>query len=188
MAARQLYVIFRIKIIYKVRIHNFFQMILNICQTFQKNRIKRTTFSIQNHLHSLFMRISFLVHTVTDQRIIGIRQWYDLSRNWNFLSHKPIRISFSIITFMVPAADLISNFQQYLSLIHLEILKHGSSDQCMCLHNIKFFFCKLTRLIQNLLINSYLTNIMKRRCHRDHILLRPWQSVLPRLLDETLQK
>ena len=71
-----------------------------------------------------------------------------------FLSHKPLRISFSIITFMVPAANLISNFQQYLSLIHLEVLKHGGSNQRMCLHNIKFFFCKLTRLIQNLLINS----------------------------------
>ena len=37
---------------------NLFQdIILNILQTFQKNRLKRPTFSIQYHFHCLFMRI-----------------------------------------------------------------------------------------------------------------------------------
>ena len=48
--------------------------ILNFHQTFQKKRIKYSAFSIQDHLHCLFMRICFLIYPVTYQGIIRICQ------------------------------------------------------------------------------------------------------------------
>ena len=52
----------------------FLQLVLDLHQTFQKNRVEDAAFAMQNHVHGLLMRISLLIYTLAYQRIVYIRQ------------------------------------------------------------------------------------------------------------------
>ena len=62
---------------------------------------------------------------------------------------------------MMPAADIVGNLDHRLILIHLHTLQHGSSDEGMGLHNLKFFFRQAARLVQNLFVDADLADIVK---------------------------
>ena len=88
---------------------------------------------------------------------------------------------------MMPSADLISNLHKLLVLVYAKALQHGGSDQSMLLHLLKLFFGQSARFVQDLLVDSHLADIMKGRCHCDHVLIRPLQMVFIRLLHKSLQ-
>ena len=75
---------------------------------------------------------------------------------------------------MVPSADLVSHLHKLFILINTQALQHGSTDQGMLLHFLKLFICQSAWFIQNLLVDSHFTNIVKGRCNCDHVLVRPF--------------
>ncbi len=62
---------------------------------------------------------------------------------------------------MVPTADLVRHFHQRLILIHLKIRKHVRTDHCMFFHDLTLLRRQTTRFIQNLLVNSDLSDVMQ---------------------------
>ena len=134
------------------------------------------------------MRIRIFIYTLAHQRIINICHRYDLCRNWNLFSGQTIRITFTIITLMMPSADLVRDLDHLLILIMLQLIQHRSTNQRMLFHSLKFFFSQLSRLIQNRLVNSNLTDIMKRGCCRNQIAVIRRQIICIRILNKSFQK
>ena len=88
---------------------------------------------------------------------------------------------------MMPTADLVRHFHQRLVLIHLETRNHVRTDHCVFLHDLTLLRCQRTRFIQNLLVNSDLSNVMQGRCRADQHPIRPGQVIFVRLLDKLFQ-
>ena len=133
------------------------------------------------------MGISFLIYTITDQRIIYISQCNYLCGNRDFFSLQAIRVAFSIVTFMMPSADIMGNPNQRLVFVIFQALQHGSTDGTVCLDNLEFLFCQFARFIQDLVINTNLSDIMKSRCCNNHSSYRAGQIILIRFLYQPFQ-
>lgn len=125
----------------------FLNMIRNITETLQQQRMKGTTFPVQYHTERFFMRKCFFVNTFADQGIVSICQGNSLSGNRNFLSFQSVRISSSVIAFMVSSTDFISHLYQWLVFVQRQIFQHIRSYRRMGFHNFKFFFCQTSRLV-----------------------------------------
>ena len=108
------------------------------------------------------MGISRLVYTFTHQGVVHICQRHHLGGNGNLVSLQSVRIAPAIVTFMMPAADLVSPLYQGLVLILLHSLQHIRTDDRMGLHDLKFLPGQLPGLVQDLLINGDLADIVKR--------------------------
>ena len=89
--------------------------------------------------------LRIFIYTLAHQRIINICHRYDLCRNWNLFSGQTIRIPFTIITLMMPSADLVCDLDHLLILIMLQLIQHRSTNQRMLFHSLKFFFSQLSR-------------------------------------------
>ena len=133
------------------------------------------------------MGISFLIYTITDQRIIYISQCNYLCGNRDFFSLQAIRVAFSIVTFMMPSADIMGNPNQRLVFVIFQALQHGSTDGTVCLDNLEFFLGQSAWFIQDLIIYTDLSDIVKRRCCNDHSSYRTGQIILVRFLYQSLQ-
>ena len=88
----------------------------------------------------------------------------------------------------MPSAHPICSLNQRLILIHGQFFQDWSSDHSMLLHDLKFFICQLATLVQNLIINTDLTNIVKGWCHHDCLAVLPGQIILIRLLHKSAQE
>ena len=110
------------------------------------------------------MGISFLIYTITDQRIIYISQCNYLCGNRDFFSLQAIRVAFSIVTFMMPSADIMGNPNQRLVFVIFQALQHGSTDGTVCLDNLEFFLGQSAWFIQDLIIYTDLSDIVKQSC------------------------
>ena len=89
---------------------------------------------------------------------------------------------------MVPAADLARDLYNGFILIDRHMLQHGSSYQRVGLHDLKFFCCQFSLLVQNLFINTDLSDIMKRRRRCYKLSVCPGEMILLRFLHQTFQK
>ena len=108
--------------------------------------IQRRRFLLYYEYEFNFYQIAAMEHcTATHQCIINICHRYNLCRNWNLFSDQTIRIPFTIITFMMPSADLIRDLDHLLILIMLQLIQHRSINQRMLFHSLKFFFSQLSR-------------------------------------------
>ena len=108
------------------------------------------------------MRVSVLVYPLAGQCIVYIRQRYHLGRNGDLVSHQPVRVALAIVPFMVPAADLVSNLDQRLVTIQIQVIQHLCTDQGVGFHNVKFFFGQAARLVQDLIVNGNFANVVQR--------------------------
>ena len=133
------------------------------------------------------MGISFLIYTITDQRIIYISQCNYLCGNRDFFSLQAIRVAFSIVAFVMPSADVMGNPNQRFVFIIFQALQHGGTDGTVCLDNLEFLFCQFARFIQDLVINTNLSDIMKSRCCNNHSSYRAGQIILIRFLYQPFQ-
>ena len=61
-------------------------LILDLLQAFQQQRIKHAAFSIQDHAHSHVVRLRVFVYTRTHQRIVHIDDRNHLGYDWNFFT------------------------------------------------------------------------------------------------------
>ena len=87
----------------------------------------------------------------------------------------------------MPSADIMGNPDQRFVFIIFQALQHGSTNSTVCLNHLKFFFGQSARLIQNLIINTDLSDIMKRRRCNNHSSYRAGQIILIRFLYQSLQ-
>ena len=134
------------------------------------------------------MGVSFFVYTLADQGVIHIRQRHHLDGYGDLIALQAVRIATAIIALVVPATDITGNLNQRLILVKLHFLQYGSSDQRMGLHDFKFFCCQFSLLVQNLFINTDLSDIMKRRRRCDELSVCPGEMILLRFLHQTFQK
>ena len=128
------------------------------------------------------------VGVLTDKYIIGICQRYHLSRDRNFFSFQSVRISSSVISLMMPSADLICSPYQFFILIQFQIFQKRCSDQRMRFQD--FFFCRRQwcRFVQNFFIDADFSDIMKRRGCHDHCAFCPGKIIFVRFLDQAFQQ
>ena len=119
-----------------------------------------------------------LIHTLTGQGIVNICQCHHLGRNRNLLPLKSVRITTSVITLMMPAANLICLLNQRLLLMHGQCLQHLGADQRMLLHNLKLFIGQTSGLIQHLPRYRYFSDIMQSRSRANQRNLRSWELIL----------
>ena len=90
--------------------------VLSVKQAFQQKLIERSALSLKDISNCLFMRNSFPVCGFTDQNIICIRQKHHLRCDWNLFSLLTIRVSISIISFMMP--ESVFDLPLYFLRIH----------------------------------------------------------------------
>lgn len=77
-------------------------------ENFHQSRRKYATFTIYDHTKCFLGGIRIFITSLIYQCIVYIGDGYELRRQWDIFSGKSIRISFSIVAFMVMAADLIT--------------------------------------------------------------------------------
>lgn len=109
------------------------QFFLKIGQAFQQQRIERAAFSVPDHPDRFFVRVCLFVASLTGQRIVHIRQGYDLRCNGDLIAFQSIRIPAAIPAFMVPAGDLIRGLQERFLRKVFQFAQH-----ICALHTVRF--------------------------------------------------
>ena len=87
----------------------------------------------------------------------------------------------------MPSADIMGNPNQRLVFVIFQALQHGSTDGTVCLDNLEFFLGQSAWFIQDLIIYTDLSDIVKRRCCNDHSSYRAGQIILIRFLYQPFQ-
>ena len=137
-------------------------LVLNLFQAFQKQWIEYTTLSVHDHMHGLLMWKCFLVYTGAHQCIIHVYNRNYLRSNRDIFSLQAIWITISIIALAMPSADLVCDLYNGFILVRRQILSHGRAYHGMGLHDLKLFRCQPSRLVQDFLVDTNLTDIVKR--------------------------
>ena len=122
-------------------------------------RRKFSTLSCMNHPYSLIYRKRSFVYSFTYKRIIYINYRHHLRPYRNFFPFQTIRITFSIIFFMVMPAYILTITIKIASII--DRFKHFASIYCMLLHNFEFILCQPVRLKKYIIRYCYFTKIMQ---------------------------
>ncbi len=123
------------------------------------------------------MRECFFINAFAGQRVVYIRQSNNLGGNRDFIPFEAVRITAPVVAFVVPAANLISRFNERLILVHRQPFQHIRADTGMALHDGEFLIGQLARLVEDGLVNRNLADIVQRGRRRDHGNITPGQRI-----------
>ena len=137
----------------------------------QQQRVKRSTLTVQDHLHGFFVGEGFFIAALAGQCIVYICQRDQLCADGDLIALQSIRVAAPIPAFVVPAGDLIGGLQQRLLAKIIQILQHLGSQHAVGLDDFKFLRGQFAGLVEDLVVNADLADVVQGRGQRDQILL-----------------
>lgn len=139
----------------------FFKVLPCPLETVHDLRRKSAAFSCNDHLKSFVLWECLLIYSFMYQRIINIRNRHNLCRNRNFIPLKTVRITPSVIAFMMVAADFMACSSILLIPYIMNMVQNITALCGMGLHIFKLFSGQLAGLEQNGVRNCNFSDIMK---------------------------
>ena len=136
-------------------------------ETINQPVVKHAAFSVQDHLHGLFMSIRRFVYPLANQRIIDIREGNNLCGDRNLIPFQVVRVSITVPAFVVPAADLPCILYQFLIAAKTQFIQHLLSACGVGFHDFELFSSEFAGFIQDLFRNLDFTDIMQSGRIRD---------------------
>ena len=109
------------------------------------------------------------------KRVIDIRNGDDLRRYRDFVALESVRVSSSVIAFVVPTANFVGVLHQRFVLAERHGIEHQGTIEGVSLHDIEFFGSELARLVQ---VKKLLEDVQKAVYDRSGILLEPEIKIL----------
>ena len=139
------------------------KFIPHIFEAFQKPRRKFPAFSIQNHTEGLAGGDGFFIHAVCRERIVAVRDGHHLCADGDAVPFQAIRITISIPSLVMIAADPVGIFKILLIPQTVQVCEKLAAFHRMGLHDFEFFICQLPGLVENTVGNGNLTDVVQGR-------------------------